>query len=179
MLRTISGILLAQMQSRRSIQVFRPRDMPKGLEFMANGSPAAAQTNPTSPVVAVRNNVADGLQVSWSDAPGLYAQLIPAALPARVSHDNAGSILDMYWRWWKFGNQAYPSGIRLRSVIGTALFIHFRFTFLDPAKADLRSRRFDLLALDFLALGHLPYGNFGLWWASNSAAASQRSAAGA
>ncbi len=103
----------------------------------------------------------------------------PAALATHLRHDNTRSILDMYWRWWKFGNQAYPAGITLRSLLGTALFIHFRFNFLDPAKADLRAGRFDLLALDFLALGYLPYRDFRLWLNSNSAAASQRSAAGA
>ena len=103
----------------------------------------------------------------------------PAAIATHLRHDNTRSILDMYWRWWKFGNQAYPAGITLRSLIGTALFIHFRFNFLDPAKADLRAGRFDLLALDFLALGYLPYRDFRLWLTSNSAAASQRSAAGA
>jgi glycosyltransferase involved in cell wall biosynthesis len=87
----------------------------------------------------------------------------PAARSTHLRHDDLRSVLDMYWRWWRFGNQAYPNGVNLRSWLGHALFVHFRYNFLVPAKADLRAGRLDLLATDFLALGYMPYRDFLLW----------------
>ena len=87
----------------------------------------------------------------------------PSARSTHLRHDNLKSVLDMYWRWWKFGNQAYPNGVTLRSWLGHALFVHFRYNFLVPAKADLHAGRLDLLAMDFLALAYMPYRDFRLW----------------
>jgi cellulose synthase/poly-beta-1,6-N-acetylglucosamine synthase-like glycosyltransferase len=87
----------------------------------------------------------------------------PAARATHLRHDNLKSIMDMYWRWWKFGNQAYPNGVTLRSWLGHALFVHFRYNFWDPAKVDLSQGRLDLLAMDFLALAYMPYRDFRLW----------------
>lgn len=93
----------------------------------------------------------------------------PAARATHLRHDNLQSILDMYWRWWKFGNQAYRNGVTLRSWLGHALFVHFRYNFLEPAKSDLREGRLDLLLLDFLALGYMPYRDFRLWMRTKQA----------
>jgi hypothetical protein len=151
---TISGILLAQMQSScRSIEVFRASEHRKGLEFMANGPSATVQTNATSPVVAVLNNVTDGLQAAWSDARDLHSQLIPDALPARVLFKP--NLCDIVAR--DNGGTTYLS--------------------LRPRTGALADR--DVLALDLLALEYLPYRDFRLWLTSNSAAASQRFTAGA
>jgi Glycosyltransferases, probably involved in cell wall biogenesis len=103
----------------------------------------------------------------------------PAARATHLRSDSVKSVLDTYWRWWKSGVKAYASGISLRSVMGHALFVHFRYTFLDLSRSDLRARRFELLPLDLLLLGYLPYRDFRLWLASNSRGVSQRSAAGA
>lgn len=92
----------------------------------------------------------------------------PAARAMHLRHDNLKSIMDMYWRWWKFGNQAYRNGVTLRSWIGNALFVHFRYNFLEPAKVDFKQGRLDLLAMDFLALGYLPYRDFRLWMDSRA-----------
>jgi GT2 family glycosyltransferase len=86
----------------------------------------------------------------------------PTAHATHLRHDNLKSVLDMYWRWWRFGNQAYRNGITLRSWIGNALFVHFRYNFLEPAKKDLLAGRLDLLGMDFLALGYMPYRDFQL-----------------
>jgi len=99
----------------------------------------------------------------------------PAARATHLRHDDLKSIMDMYWRWWKFGNQAYRNGVRLRSVLGNALFVHFRYNFLEPAKIDLREGRFDLLALDFLTLGYMPYRDFRLWMSAKAAPVPQNS----
>lgn len=86
----------------------------------------------------------------------------PAARTTHLRHDSLKTVLDMYWRWWRFGNQAYHNGISLRSWIGHALFVHFPYNFLEPAKADLRTGRLDLVGMDFLALAYMPYRDFRL-----------------
>ena len=99
----------------------------------------------------------------------------PAARATHMRHDTLHSILDMYWRWWKFGNNAYRNGVTLRSWLGHAVFVHFRYNFLEPAKTDLSQGRFDLFAIDLLALGYLPYRDFRLWMSAKSAGAPRSS----
>ena len=98
----------------------------------------------------------------------------PEARAVHLRHDTARSILDTYWRWWRFGVRAYANGVRLRSVLGHAFFVHFRYTFLDLVRSDLTARRFDLLGLDFAALGYFPYRDFRLWLAAHPKSQSQR-----
>jgi GT2 family glycosyltransferase len=98
----------------------------------------------------------------------------PEQRVVHLRYDTARSILDTYWRWWRFGVRAYANGVRLRSVLGHALFIHFRHTFLDLVRSDLNARRFDLLGLDFAALGYFPYRDFRLWLAAHPKSPSQR-----
>jgi len=93
----------------------------------------------------------------------LYVQ---DALVIHMRHDTVRSILDTYWRWWRFGVRAYANGVRLRSVLGHALFVHFRHTFVELVRNDLSARRFDLLGLDFAALGYFIYRDFLLWLAT-------------
>jgi glycosyltransferase involved in cell wall biosynthesis len=100
----------------------------------------------------------------------------PAARATHLRHDSISSVLDAYWRWWKFGVNAYSGGIRLRSVLGHALFVHFRYNFLELASADLRAGRLSLLPMDLFALAYLPYRDFRLWMASDSAAPQPHSA---
>jgi cellulose synthase/poly-beta-1,6-N-acetylglucosamine synthase-like glycosyltransferase len=90
----------------------------------------------------------------------------PEPRVTHLRHDSTRSILDTYWRWWRFGVGAYSNGVRLRSVLGHALFVHFRRTFLDLVESDLRAGRFELVILDFMALGYLPYRDFCLWLAA-------------
>jgi cellulose synthase/poly-beta-1,6-N-acetylglucosamine synthase-like glycosyltransferase len=92
----------------------------------------------------------------------------PAARVTHLRHDTIHSILDTYWRWWRFGVRAYANGVRLRSVLGHAAFVHFRHTFLELVRTDLRARRFGLLGLDLLALGYFPYRDFRLWLGEQS-----------
>lgn len=87
----------------------------------------------------------------------------PSAQATHLRHDTARSVLDAYWRWWRFGVNSYANGVRLRSVIGHALFVHFRYNFLLTAKKDFQASRWNLLAFDFLLLGYLPYRDFCLW----------------
>jgi glycosyltransferase involved in cell wall biosynthesis len=97
----------------------------------------------------------------------------PIARATHLRHDSMKSVLDMYWRWWKFGNQAYRNGITLRSWLGNALFVHFRYNFLGSATKDLRAGRLDLVAIDFIALGYMPYRDFLLLRATEASLAKQ------
>jgi len=103
----------------------------------------------------------------------------PAAQATHLRCDSVKSVLDTYWRWWKSGVNAYAAGISLRSVVGHALFVHFRHNFLELFTRDLRARRFELLPLDVLLLAYLPYRDFRLWLASNGKLLNSQSAAGA
>ena len=87
----------------------------------------------------------------------------PSARAIHVRHDTTRSVLDAYWRWWRFGVNSYANGVRLRSVIGHALFVHFRYNFLEAAQKDFQASRWSLLGFDFLLLGYLPYRDFCLW----------------
>jgi glycosyltransferase involved in cell wall biosynthesis len=91
----------------------------------------------------------------------------PESRAVHLRHDTVGSILDTYWRWWRFGVRAHMNGVRLRAVLGHAIFVHFRHTFLDLVRSDLSARRFDLLGLDLAALGYFPYRDFRLWLATH------------
>jgi cellulose synthase/poly-beta-1,6-N-acetylglucosamine synthase-like glycosyltransferase len=35
----------------------------------------------------------------------------PSARSTHLRHDNLKSVLDTYWRWWRFGIQAYPNAL--------------------------------------------------------------------
>lgn len=98
----------------------------------------------------------------------------PEAQVVHLRHDTSRSILDTYWRWWRFGVRAYANGVRLRSVLGHALFVHFRSTFLDLLRSDLSARRFELLGLDFAILCYFPYRDFCLWLAERPRTAAKR-----
>ncbi|MGB8493872.1 MAG: glycosyltransferase family 2 protein [Candidatus Acidiferrum sp.] len=87
----------------------------------------------------------------------------PVARATHLRHDSAGSILDTYWRWWRFGVNAYANGPRLRSVLGHAIFVHFRYNFLGPLRKDIEARRWELVPFDFLILAYFPYRDFRLW----------------
>lgn len=87
----------------------------------------------------------------------------PIARVTHLRHDTTRSILDTYWRWWRFGVNAYANGPQLRSVLGHAIFVHFRYNFLDPLREDIEARRWELVAFDFLILAYFPYRDFRLW----------------
>ena len=88
---------------------------------------------------------------------------MPSAQATHLRHDTARSILDTYWRWWRFGVNAYANGPRIRSVLGHAIFVHFRYNFLGPLRKDIEVRRWELVPFDFLILAYFPYRDFHLW----------------
>jgi len=88
---------------------------------------------------------------------------VPSAQATHLRHDTTLSVLNTYWRWWRFGVNAYANGVRLRSVLGHAIFVHFRYNFLDPFWKDVGAHRWKLAAFDFLVLAYFPYRDFCLW----------------
>jgi len=88
---------------------------------------------------------------------------VPSAQATHLRHDSIRSILDAYWRWWRFGVNAYSSGPRLRSVLGHVTSVHFRYNFLGPFLKDVEARRWELVAFDFLVLAYFPYRDLRLW----------------
>jgi GT2 family glycosyltransferase len=93
----------------------------------------------------------------------------PMARATHLRRDTIKSILDAYWRWWRSGVNAYASGISLSSVLGHAVFVHFRYTFLELCRDDWRKRQFELFPLDVLLLTYLPYRDFRLLLAGPTA----------
>lgn len=96
---------------------------------------------------------------------------VPSAQVTHLRHDTTRSILDTYWRWWRFGVNAYAQGLRLRSVLSQAIFVHFRYNFLGPLRKDIKARRWKLAAFDFLVLAYFPYRDFRLWLNAKKGAA--------
>jgi GT2 family glycosyltransferase len=87
----------------------------------------------------------------------------PTALVKHIKQDTVRSVLDTKWRWWRYGVDAYSGGIHLRSVLGELYYVHFRTTFFELVGQDLRSRSYELLWLDFLALLYMPYRDLQLY----------------
>ncbi|MGB8593539.1 MAG: glycosyltransferase family 2 protein [Candidatus Acidiferrales bacterium] len=107
-------------------------------------------------------------------ARGLGFLYEPSAVVRHLRHDTARSVLDAYWRWWKFGVNAYANGVRLRSVLGTFYRAHLRTSFADCAAQDLRKRRFELLPLDALLVGYMPYRDMRLYFDARASARASR-----
>ena len=87
----------------------------------------------------------------------------PKATAAHLRHDSVGSVLNAYWRWLFFGSKWYPNGIRLITVAGYAVMVHFRYMFRSLVSSDIRARRFELLGIDCLTLLYFPYREFRRW----------------
>ncbi len=87
----------------------------------------------------------------------------PSAMVSHLRRDSIASVLSAYWRWWRCGVNAYANGVRLRSVVATFCRAHLGTSFLERVRRDLEQREFDLLPLDFLALGYMPYRDLRLY----------------
>ena len=88
----------------------------------------------------------------------------PAAIVRHLRHDSISSVLSAYWRWWRSGVNAYANGLRLTSIAATFYRAHFRTSFLQCAARDIRRRQFDLLPLDAVMLGYMPYRDLKLYF---------------
>jgi glycosyltransferase involved in cell wall biosynthesis len=87
----------------------------------------------------------------------------PSATVSHLRRDTVTSVLNAYWRWWRCGVNAYANGVRLRSVVATFCRAHFGTSFLELVGRDLKQREFELLPLDVLALGYMPYRDLRLY----------------
>jgi glycosyltransferase involved in cell wall biosynthesis len=87
----------------------------------------------------------------------------PSAVVSHLRHDSVASVLNAYWRWWRFGVNAYANGVRLGSVAATFYRAHLRTSFLERVGRDVKRREFELLPLELLALGYMPYRDLRLY----------------
>ncbi len=87
----------------------------------------------------------------------------PSAMVSHLRQDSVQSVLNAYWRWWRSGVNAYANGVRLRSVVATFYRAHLGTSFVERVGRDLQKRDFELLPLDFLALGYMPYRDLRLY----------------
>jgi len=94
---------------------------------------------------------------------GLKLLYDPRARATHLRRDTTRSILDACWRWLFYGSKWYPKGMRLITLCGYAVMVHFRYMFRNLVRSDLRARRFELLGIDCLTLLYFPYREFRLW----------------
>lgn len=94
----------------------------------------------------------------------------PDALVRHLRKDSVASVLSAYWRWWRFGVNAYANGVRLSSIAATFYRAHFCTSFLQCAAKDLRERKFELLPLDLLVPVYLPYRDLRLYFEARTTA---------
>jgi glycosyltransferase involved in cell wall biosynthesis len=88
----------------------------------------------------------------------------PGAIVRHLRHDSVTSVMNAYWRWWRFGVKAYANGVRLSSIVATFYRAHFRTSFLQCLGQDLRQRKVDLLPLDVFMLAYMPYRDVRLYF---------------
>jgi glycosyltransferase involved in cell wall biosynthesis len=92
----------------------------------------------------------------------------PAATVEHLRHDSVSSVLNAYWRWWRFGVKAYAHTVRLRSIAATFYRAHLRTTLVQCVRKDLANRNFSLLFLDFLTPFYMLYRDLALYFHSAS-----------
>ena len=80
----------------------------------------------------------------------------PAARVTHLRQDTVRSVMATFWRWHWTGTD----GMKLRSMLGRALYIHLGTNVFEFVKQDLRRRNPSLLGLDLLTLLYLPYFDF-------------------
>jgi len=103
-------------------------------------------------------------------AKGYHSIYEPTAQVRHIRQDTVRSVMSTFWRW----HMAGIDRIKLRSVLGRALFIHFRANFLDFVKRDLRRKAYSLLWLDILLLFYMLRLDLRLYLRTmNSSAAAQ------
>jgi len=87
----------------------------------------------------------------------------PGAVVRHFRHDSVGSILDAYWRYWRFGSCAYFGNITLKAVLRNLWYSHFRWHFVRVLRQDWRYKNYELLWLDVLLLMYMPYRDLRLF----------------
>lgn len=87
----------------------------------------------------------------------------PSAIVSHLRRDSITSVLNAYWRWWRCGVNAYANHVRLSSVVATFCRAHLGTSFVERVGRDLKQREFELLPLDVLALGYMPYRDLRLY----------------
>lgn len=74
----------------------------------------------------------------------------PSAMVYHLRQDNLSSILDTYWRWWKFGTGTHAKDITLIKIILDIGAGHILRSIRKVLWRDLRRGNWELLGIDFL-----------------------------
>lgn len=87
----------------------------------------------------------------------------PSAIVRHFRHDSVRSVLDTYWRYWRFGTHTYLHNITLKAVLHHLYYSHFRGDFFKVLTHDWRCKNYESLWLDVLLLIYMPYRDLRLF----------------
>lgn len=88
----------------------------------------------------------------------------PNAIVNHLRQDSIASILDTYWRYWRFGANLYFNEISLKSVLYMSYYMNFKTIFLSVLERDLKMKKYGLIWLDGVMLMYITYRSFKLLW---------------
>ncbi|MFB2896042.1 glycosyltransferase family 2 protein [Aerosakkonemataceae cyanobacterium BLCC-F50] len=86
----------------------------------------------------------------------------PSAIVSHLRQDNLPSILDTYWRYWRYGIKMYWERIRVKDIAYNTYFIFYRTIFLTCFNRDKQQKNYDLLWIDAVLFFYLVYRSFKL-----------------
>jgi GT2 family glycosyltransferase len=92
-------------------------------------------------------------------AAGYDAIYEPAAIVEHLRCDTIRSILENYWRYWRFGTPAYFGEVKFW-IFARYQYHHFKYHFLREFVRDLQSKQYELLMLDVLLPFYMIYRDF-------------------
>jgi len=88
----------------------------------------------------------------------------PEAAVCHLRVDTVASLMDNYWRYWRFGTQTYLQTIDLRTVLYKMIRIHILSDFPKLVIKDLLHLHFSFLLIDFYSVFYVIYRDFRLYW---------------
>ncbi len=87
----------------------------------------------------------------------------PEATVCHLREDTLASLMDNYWRYWRFGTQTYLQTIDLRTVLYKMIRIHIISDFPKLVIKDLFHLHLDFLFIDFYSVFYVIYRDFRLY----------------
>jgi GT2 family glycosyltransferase len=99
---------------------------------------------------SMRTNGEDAYMSERFAAMGMRTIYQPSATVRHLRQDSVGSILDAFWRYWKFGSKAGQKKIKWKTFRKTVWRVHLVGWINKTLLADLRRRNFDLLWIDLV-----------------------------
>jgi GT2 family glycosyltransferase len=74
----------------------------------------------------------------------------PKAMVRHLRQDTVRSILDTYWRYWKFGSGSHRAGITWKRFLANSAISHLLGTVRQVLWPDLRRRNFEYIGIDIV-----------------------------